>query len=149
MTHDEIITGIPLTLEQLRKMDEKPVFCVSLNGMPGEWCIIRVVEMSETWFIACAGAAQGFGDKDTYGKTWLAYAYLPANLDRERFVPCDFCSKADFGDYSVEIAKSYATINCALGNYKYPEDKRFRYCPKCGRPLTPEAWETLEKRLKG
>ena len=24
-----------------------------------------------------------------------------------------------------------------------------KFCPECGRPLTPEAWEILEKRLRG
>lgn len=55
-------------------MDGQPVWGKSLiTGKPGEWFILRVVEMSKTWFIACAGAEQGFGDKDTYGETWLAY----------------------------------------------------------------------------
>lgn len=68
----------PLTLEQLREMDGEPVWGKSLiTGKPGEWFILRVVEMSKTWFIACAGAEQGFGDKDTYGETWVAYRRPP------------------------------------------------------------------------
>lgn len=64
----------PLTLDELQGMDGEPVWGKSLiTNKPGEWFIVRVVEMSKTWFIACAGAEQGFGDKDTYGKTWLAY----------------------------------------------------------------------------
>ena len=64
----------PLTIEQLREMDWEPVWGKSLiTGKPGEWFILRVVEMSKTWFIACAGAEQGFGDKDTYGETWVAH----------------------------------------------------------------------------
>ena len=64
----------PLTLDELREMNGEPVWGKSLiTDKPGEWFILRVVEMSKTWFIACAGAEQGFGDKDTYGKTWLAY----------------------------------------------------------------------------
>ena len=60
----------------------KPVWGKSLiTGKPGEWFILRVVEMSKTWFIACAGAEQGFGDKDTYGETWVAYRRPP---ERER-----------------------------------------------------------------
>lgn len=67
-----------LTLEQVREMDREPVWGKSLiTDKPGEWFILRVVEMSKTWFIACAGAEQGFGDKDTYGKTWLAYRRPP------------------------------------------------------------------------
>lgn len=77
---------IPLTLEQLRGMDGQPVWCKSLINGKSEWAIIRIVEMSKTWFIALAGASQGFGDKDTYGKTWLAHAYPPAHIDREAWV---------------------------------------------------------------
>lgn len=68
----------PLTLEQLREMNGEPVWGKSLiTDKPGEWFIVRVVEMSKAWFIACAGATQGFGDKDTYGTTWLAYRRPP------------------------------------------------------------------------
>lgn len=78
--HNEQITPTltppnePLTMEDLRQMDGQPVWGKSLiNNKPGEWFILRIVEMSKTWFVACAGATQGFGDKDTYGKAWLAY----------------------------------------------------------------------------
>lgn len=147
MTHDEIITGIPLTLEQLRMMDGEPAYWADDKS----WGIISVDALGR-WANIPFFKGRKDGVNFTYNivaRAMKIYAYPPVNFDRERFVPCDFCSKADFGDYSVKIAKSYATISCALGNYKYPEDKQFRYCPKCGRPLTPEAWETLEKRLKG
>ena len=68
----------PLTLDELRQMDGQPVWGKSLiTGKPGEWFIVRIVEMSKSWFIACAGATQGFGDKDTYGTTWFAYRRPP------------------------------------------------------------------------
>ena len=74
----EDVEAEPLTLDELRQMDRQPVWGKSLiTNKPGEWFIVRVVEMSKTWFIACAGAEQGFGDKDTYGKTWLAYRRPP------------------------------------------------------------------------
>ena len=67
-----------LTLDQLREMDGESVWGKSLiTDNPGEWFILRVVEMIKSWFIACAGAEQGFGEKDTYGKTWLAYRRPP------------------------------------------------------------------------
>lgn len=68
----------PLTIEELRQMDGEPIWGKSLiNGKPGEWFILRVVEMSKTWFIACAGSEQVFGDKNNYGTTWLAYRRPP------------------------------------------------------------------------
>lgn len=79
----------PLTLEELREMDGDPVWGKSLiTGKPGEWFILRVVEMSKTWFIACAGAEQGFGDKDTYGETWVAYRRPPEGEEEGKEVNC-------------------------------------------------------------
>lgn len=108
----------PLALEQLRKMGGQPVWCKSLINGKSEWAIIRIVEMSKTWFIALAGASQGFGDKDTYGKTWLAYAYPPAHIDREAMscagcdyldrenVPCAHCVRAaGYADYYKPMAE--------------------------------------------
>lgn len=109
---------IPLTLEQLRKMDGRPVWCKSLINGKSEWAIIRIVEMSKTWFVALAGASQGFEDKDTYGETWLAYAYPPAHIDREPMscagcdyldrdnVPCAHCVRAaGYADYYKPMAE--------------------------------------------
>ena len=92
----------PLTLEELRGMDGQPVWGKSLiTGKPGEWFILRVVEMSKTWFIACAGAEQGFGDKDTYGETWLAYAYPPAHIEREAWISVEDRLPGAPGEYLV------------------------------------------------
>ena len=66
----------PLTLEELRGMNGEPAWGMSLTtDKPGEWFIVRVVEMSKTWFIACAGSSQVFGDTNTYGQTWFAYRH--------------------------------------------------------------------------
>lgn len=67
----------PLTLKQLRQMNGEPVWCVSLKNEKSEYAILRIVEMSRTWYIAVSGASAGYGDKDTYGKTWLAYRHKP------------------------------------------------------------------------
>ena len=70
----------PLTIEQLREMDGEPVWGKPLiTGKPGEWFILHIIDMGngKDWFISCSGASQGFGDRDTYGKTWLAYRRPP------------------------------------------------------------------------
>ncbi|MEI3101032.1 MAG: hypothetical protein V8T45_04225, partial [Oscillospiraceae bacterium] len=93
----------------------------------------RVVEM-KTWFIACAGAAQGFGDKDTYGKTWLAYAYPP--IDR--------------GKWTAKWIKHDGYTECSGCEYWYdsPENEddgdRPVFCPSCGRAITQpgQSWES-------
>lgn len=67
----------PLTLDELLKMDGEPVWCVSMINGKSEWGILRIVEMQKTWFIAMAGTSSGYGDKDSYGNTWLAYRRKP------------------------------------------------------------------------
>lgn len=49
----------------------------------------------------------------------------PAKLDRSRWEVCGTCS----------------------GKYSYAYVYDVRYCPNCGRPLTEEAWEELERRI--
>ena len=130
MTNEEAIEkfGKPLTLEQLREMDGKPAFGVSFtNGKPGEWFIVRVVNMSKTWFIACSGASQGFGEKENYGEGWIAFAYPTAHIDRKAWEPCECCRSAKFMN----------------------GQSMYNFCPSCGRPMTDESWENLGKRLEG
>lgn len=59
-----------------------------------------------------------------YGKTWTAYAYQTAHIDREKWDMCMFCEP-----------------NRLLMGYTY--------CSSCGRPLTEEAWAELERRCLG
>lgn len=61
---------------------------------------------------------------------------------------CDFCNRADFGEFGFEITKHYAKICCALGSWRFPEKEQFLFCPKCGKPLTDEAVDMVMKRLE-
>ena len=69
-------------------------------------------------------------------------------LDRSAWKPCEFCKRADFGEFGFEITKHFSKISCALGSYRFPKEEQFLFCPKCGRPLTDTAWDMLEKRLE-
>lgn len=51
------------------------------------------------------------------------------HIDREKWEPCLNCQ---------DIEKLAKHIKC------WPS-----YCPVCGRPLTDQAWDELEKRLRG
>lgn len=128
-------TDEPLTLDQLREMANKPYWHVGLQTDSPEphWKILDP-------FVARCPEDYG------YGKRWLAYAYPPAHIDREAWESCPCCdaAKANSG-----------VVNQALW-VKEPEvnkwtlfGKKLEYCPICGRPLTPEAWAELEKRLRG
>lgn len=45
---------------------------------------------------------------------------------------CDFCEKFDFGSASYEIDKYGARIVSAGGSYRFPRERQFEYCPRCG-----------------
>lgn len=53
-----------------------------------------------------------------------------AKLDRAQWVGCSCCTAGD-GEFRLD---------------KWGDED---YCPKCGRPLTEEAWEKMEQRIGG
>lgn len=155
----------PLTLEELRNMDGKPVWCKYIGDttFPDQWMVVNA-KMEK-----CGNADWGlpFEDNpdDAYGKTWLAYAYEPPRLDRSAWEPCEYCREQDREVYktqdypgicSLEVAQDgpdEIVVNAYNHNTPLTEDICFSFpvlfCPKCGRPLTDAAWKTLEKRLDG
>lgn len=140
----------PLTLEELRKMDGKPVFVECLNPQkyicpPVGW---RILSKSITGRFGVWDGENCLVERD-YGTDWIAYSYEPPFVDRSAWEPCEFCGKADFGEFGFEISKHYAKIVCALGSWRFPKNERFNFCPKCGCPLTDSAWDMLERRLAG
>lgn len=74
---------VPLTLEQLREMDGKPVRMEDLTGgtLWNQWIIFE--RHTDDGFIPRGG---GYFGCDSYGVKWLAYAYPPARIDREAWV---------------------------------------------------------------
>lgn len=137
-------TGEPLTLEQLQKMDGKPVW-VEFTGSKIEresgWFILKYMKGQEAHLV---GKVNTYKSYEYYGKTWVAYAYPPAHIDLEAQEPCDLCisgrlDKVGFDD----------RVYLCSGNCRPPENEKFRFCPKCGRALTEEAWVELKERLSG
>lgn len=71
-------------------------------------------------------------------------------LNREAWKPCEFCGedRKDFGldcggdGIGIVIGNSLATIGSDSWGFLV------NFCPKCGRPITEEAWEMLEQRLE-
>ena len=68
-----------------------------------------------------------------------------ARIDREAW-GCELCKDAKFVSgiaYSEKQGdKDHA---CAVSFSDEGADCDFYYCPNCGKPLTPEAWDELEK----
>lgn len=61
----------PLTLEELREMDEEPVWICDPDGSDGMWSLVDLE------YELCRTAKGGIAIFDTYGKTWLACRRKP------------------------------------------------------------------------
>lgn len=114
--------GEPLTLEQLLEMNGKPVWTkllVESTGRKEGWTLIY----NDDGYAAVQRWTQSPLWYKDYGKIWIAYAYPPVHIDREKWEPCECCRSAKFMN----------------------GQSMYNFCPSCGRPLTDEAWEDLEK----
>ena len=129
----------PLTLDELWEMDGQPVWIIRMEDVFGWWAIVRI---SKERANSDYGAYFMLSD---YGKTWLAYAYPPAHIDREAWEPCGLCNGAKY----VYGHASAVVPNGDNGQIEKEIEGDFDYCPECGRPLTEKGWEDLEKRLRG
>lgn len=83
---------MPLTLEQLRKMDGQPVW-VKVIGKTGircdGWCEVEIREKDPFAYVWWPGSeVEDIAKIEDYGKTWACYAYPPAHIDREAWEPC-------------------------------------------------------------
>ena len=130
-----------LTLEQLREMGGKPAFSPEIN------CCVLITKNPFTTLLTFMDGEQ-CSASDWYEEVGPVYSYHPSHIDREAWEPCEWCGsvggKPDNWVCSLEDDNGYTVTNnhmvvCATANY----------CPVCGRPLTPEAWAELEKRLRG
>ena len=60
----------------------------------------------------------------------------PAKLDRIRWMGCGWCR--EFGTMPI---RGFTVHGCT--------STTAHFCPKCGKPLTEEAWTELERRIEG
>lgn len=131
---------VPLTLEQLREMDRQPVKVKNLEDEEGgiNIGVVTMFDPNDSDNGVNVGCA--FFCIKEYGKTWIAYAYPPAHIDREAWTECEVC------ECERIMFRATAVIDCPAGSTDVCGPVRF--CPWCGRPQIPEAWEELEKRLR-
>lgn len=145
----------PLTLEQLKSDLDVPVYVkpigrtnISHEGWGTlDFCCFDPDFVTIWW---PGSDVQDFGFIDDYGKTWLAYAYPFAHIDREAWEHCDECKPsckicANYNAWD-RYGKPQVCDTCEDYSNFEPDDK---YCSNCGRPLTEEAWKELEKRVRG
>lgn len=151
-------TGEPLTLEQLREMDGRCVKVVVDEIEPLEMLALVEATKGEDCVLLrnnLGGVSEFYSDNDLMEDGIKAYAYPPAHIDRDAWEPCEVCGEQDDPCYKDGCFKENAP-KCEYRCDKYLAWRRnlrrirlAKFCPKCGRPLTPEAWAMLEKRLRG
>lgn len=138
-------TGEPLTAEQLWDMEGKPVLLKSPWWT--EWCIVRehgeheiagdAISFTRRYYCeVCLGLSD-------YGKTWTAYAYQPAHIDREAWEPCEKCNTC----WTCKLALNEFVREPCMSCGAFKNHKSLNFCPWCGRPLTDEAWAELERKV--
>lgn len=72
-------TNEPLTLEQLREMDEEPVYVVPKDKPAhcGGWCGVTVWKCDRYSYVSLLRDADSGWGFEKYGKTWIAYRRPP------------------------------------------------------------------------
>lgn len=72
----------------------------------------------------------------------------PAHINREAWEPCGACKD---GKITIHVPgfRAMAVCNQHMDHEAFDLTLRLNFCPWCGRPLTPEAWSELEKRVRG
>ena len=132
--------GDPLTLEQLRKMDGQPVYLPQTNC----WALV-----TKNPFVPLFTFPDGeqCNAVEWYKTVGPAYAYPPAHIDREAW-GCEYCT-GDVDDRPfLDSEDLYISGDGRLTSDGRDHDFcKIEFCPKCGRPLTEEAWAELEKRM--
>lgn len=129
----EVTKMVPLTMAQLREMDGKPVYVVCASNK-SFWALVA------GRFVECIkGGYYWKSDMNTYGKSWLAYTYPPAHIDREAWT-----AEWIYPGNEWNLPKC-SKCGCNSKDAQYGHKNNF--CPKCGRAMTPEAWAEVEKRM--
>ena len=78
----------------------------------------------------------------------------PSHIEREAWEPCLFCCEKTKGRKTLAFDSAGDAVTIEIeGNKAAIESDSMgfivKFCPECGRPLTDEAWNELEKRLRG
>lgn len=77
-------------------------------------------------------------------------AYPSAKIVREKWTAeWEEDDECHHKPYRVRDAEKWKKYKCSKCGYKAGRRTSQKYCPSCGRAMTPEAWELLEKRLRG
>ena len=139
MTNKKANAVVPLTLAQLGQMDGQPVYIQILHTGEGRWGLLKALGECVAEILMPDGKTS-YHLIDLYGKTWTAYAYPPIQEMAERLR----------GEWQpTEYPYMNECEECSVCGYRTAWGHKFKFCPSCGRAMTPEAWAELEKRIGG
>ena len=133
--------GQPLTLEQLRGMDGRCVKVVVDGIEPLE--MLALVEDPEDEDCVLlrnnlGGVSEFYSDDDLREDGVKVYAYPPAHIDREAWT-------SEWINLIPALGAGNLETRCkSCGNLVLFETD---FCPYCGKAMTEEAWEKLERRV--
>lgn len=124
-----------LTLEELRKMDGKPVYYKTAK----QWFIVA---LNYPDFGDCVINASGqYVSLEKAARQNRFYAIEPPRLDRSAWKPCNNCKSKCRTCLRNETRRC---IKCKNFDCYFPVNN---FCPYCGRPLTDMAWEMVEREI--
>lgn len=141
---------VPLTLEQLRGMGGEPVYLKNFNTkFNNGWHILKGITKDEIKF-RFEGYMEAVVKTELLGVEFNLYSYPPAHIDQEAWDPCgelcrNNCMTCDHNADELFGDEDYCK-DCH--RYSKWESSVHKYCERCGRPKTPDAWAELEKRLR-
>lgn len=142
---------VPLTLEQLRGMDGKPVWLSVAGGVWGIVCVsdgcVVVRPSQEIDLVVLDGLAYRYPPVATDTNVGGKDINVPTSINLDAWEPCDECrNKCCFNCLYDNLSMQSEPCNSCDGD-KW--ETKHLFCPNCGRPLTPEACAMQEKRLRG
>ncbi len=133
------MTGEPLTLEQLRGMDGQPVYWPDDES----WGIVSVDDSGRWAGIPFfRGRKNGVNfEYDIVSRGMEVYAYPPAHIDREKWT-----SEWIYPENEFNLPRC---SKCGCNSKDAQYEHKDKFCPKCGRAMTPEALAEMERRVFG
>ena len=147
----------PLTLEQLKQMNGRPVWWWNKSQKPTVTICLFDRFSKEPHFVSYDFVAEDSTKISKYSLIrrcgYLPYAsdptaHQPARIDREKWGPCKECEEK-LCENCQFIHLSMWEQPCRECEGKSKWQPAGNYCWCCGRPLTEEAWAALERRVFG
>lgn len=134
----------PLTMEELRNMNGKPVWVKCCNPQkyispPIGW---RILEKSVTGHFGVWDGESCLAERD-YGTYWFAYACEPIKIDRIKWDMCELCKTCSNCWGAMDDKHGIPCNTCV----EFSNFSPVSYCRYCGRPMTEQAWKELERKI--